>query len=198
MRFGCHAPSLVIDDHRRTEHRRWLIHLAFRHEHPWLPGESVNERRIHWLFRVSVLLKGAHALAECIGGLALALVSTSAITGLVRGLTQEELIEDPNDLVAGYLLRLAQNMTLSTQRFYAVYLLGHGVVKAFLVIGLLRNRLWAYPVSLIVFGLFIVYQVYRYSYTRGAGLMAITVLDVIVMALIWHEYRMVSRHATLR
>jgi uncharacterized membrane protein len=158
----------------------------------------MNEHRIHQIFTISVLLKGAHALIECIGGLALALISTSAITELVNALTQEELIEDPNDFVAAQLLTLAQNFTVSTQYFYAFYLLSHGVIKVFLVIGLLRNKLWAYPVSLVVLGLFIVYQLYRFSYTHGFGLIVLTVFDVFVMGLIWHEYRLVRRHLTSR
>jgi uncharacterized membrane protein len=154
----------------------------------------MNERRIHQIFEISVLLKGAHALIECIGGLVLAFVSTSAIQNLVNSLTQDELIEDPNDFVATHLLSLAQDFTVSTQHFYAFYLLSHGVIKAFLVIGLLRNKLWAYPASLVVLGLFIVYQLYRYSYTNGFGLIVLTVFDVVVMGLIWHEYRVVRRH----
>jgi uncharacterized membrane protein len=160
--------------------------------------ECMNERRVHQIFEISVLLKGAHALIECIGGLVLAFVSTSTITGLVNALTQEELIEDPNDFVATHLLTVAQNFTVSTQRFYAFYLLSHGVIKVFLVVGLLRNKLWAYPVSLVVLGLFTVYQLYRFSYTHGVGLIVLTVFDVIVMGLIWHEYQLARRHLTSR
>jgi uncharacterized membrane protein len=158
----------------------------------------MNEHRIHQIFEISVLLKGAHALIECIGGLVLAFVSTSAITSLVHALTQDELIEDPNDFVATHLLSLAQNFTVSTQYFYAFYLLSHGLIKVFLVIGLLRNKLWAYPVSLVVLGLFIVYQLYRFSYTHGFGLIVLTVFDVMVTGLIWHEYRLVHRHLASR
>jgi uncharacterized membrane protein len=158
----------------------------------------MNERRIHQIFEISVLLKGAHALIECIGGLVLAFVSTNAITSLVNALTQDELIEDPKDFVAAHLLSLAQNFTVSTQHFYAFYLLSHGFIKVFLVIGLLRNKLWAYPVSLVVLCLFIVYQLYRFSYTHGFGLIVLTLFDVMVMGLIWHEYRLVDRHLASR
>ena len=158
----------------------------------------MNERRIHQIFEISVLLKGGHALIECIGGLILVIMSTNAITSMVNVFTQEELIEDPNDFVATHLLSLAQNFTVSTQHFYAFYLLSHGLIKVLLVIGLLRNKLWAYPVSLVVLGLFIVYQLYRFSYTHGLGLIVLTVFDVMVMGLIWHEYRLVRRHLTLR
>src|SRR5258708_10300404 len=143
--------------------------------------ECMNERRVHQIFEISVLLKGAHALIECIGGLVLAFVSTDAIKRLVNALTQEELTEDPNDFVATHLLSLAQNFTVSTQRFYAFYLLSHGVIKMLLVARLLRNKLWAYPASLVVLGLFIVYQLYRFSSTHGVGLIVLTVFDVIVM-----------------
>jgi uncharacterized membrane protein len=154
----------------------------------------MNEHRIHQIFQISVLLKGAHALVECVGGLVLALVSTSTIVSLVNRLTQEELIEDPHDFIASHLMSMASNFTVSTQHFYAFYLLSHGLVKIALVAGLLRNKLWAYPASLVILSLFIAYQVYRFSYTHSAGLVVLTVFDLIVMVLIWHEYRLVQKH----
>ena len=157
----------------------------------------MNERRIHRIFEISILLKGAHALIECIGGLVLAVVGTSTIVGWVNSLTQDELIEDPNDFVGTHLSSLANNFSVSTQHFYAFYLLSHGIIKALLVVGLLRNKLWSYPASLVVLGLFIAYQIYRYSYTHGFGLIVLTVFDVFVMWLIWHEYRLVRRHLPL-
>jgi|SRR5579859_410896 len=158
----------------------------------------MNERRIHQIFEASILLKGAHALIECIGGLALAVVSTNAIANLANLLTQEELVEDRSDIIATRLLRLAQHLTVSTQHFYAFYLLSHGAIKLFLVIALIRNKIWAYPASLVVLGLFIIYQIYRYSNTHGLGLIVLTVFDVLVMGLIWHEYRLVRRHLAAR
>ena len=158
----------------------------------------MNERRIHEIFEISVLLKGVHALIECIGGLALVFVSTGAITGLVDTLTQEKLIENPNDFVATHLIHLMQDFTVGTQRFYAFYLLSHGIIKGFLVVGLLRNKLWAYPASLVCLGLFIVYQLYRYSYTHGAGLITLSIFDTFLMGLIWHEYRLLRRHLPSR
>jgi uncharacterized membrane protein len=67
-------------------------------------------------------------------------------------------------------------------------------VKVVLVAALLRNKLWAYPVSLVVLGLFIFYQLYRFSYTHSPALIALSVFDVLVIALIWHEYRIVRGH----
>jgi uncharacterized membrane protein len=154
----------------------------------------MKEQRIHQIFEVSVLLKGAHSLIECIGGVALALVSTGTISTLVNSLTQEELVEDPHDFVANHLLTWAQDFSASTKSFYAFYLLSHGMVKLFLVVGLLRGKLWSYPASLIVLSIFILYQLYRFSYTHRIGLVVLTLFDVVVMGLIWHEYHIMRRH----
>jgi uncharacterized membrane protein len=77
----------------------------------------MNEQRIHRIFEVSVLLKGARAVIECIGGLALAFVSTTSIVGWVNRLTQDELIEDPNDFIATHLLSMAQKFSVDTNNF---------------------------------------------------------------------------------
>lgn len=154
----------------------------------------LDEYRIHRLFQLSVLLKGAHALIECASGILLAVVSTQTIVGWVDWLTQDELSEDPHDFVAAHLSAMAQHFTVSSKNFYTFYLVSHGLVKVVLVAGLLMEKLWAYPASLAVLGLFILYQVYRFSYTHSPGLVALTLFDILVIVLIWHEYRLVRRH----
>jgi hypothetical protein len=103
----------------------------------------MDEHRIHQVFQLSLLLKGAHAVIECLFGIALAVVATRRIVNLVNALTQEELIEDPKDFVATHLLAMAENFSLESKHFYAFYLLSHGVLKLLLVIALLRGNLWS-------------------------------------------------------
>lgn len=154
----------------------------------------MNERRIHQLFEISVLLKGAHALIECLGGLVLALVSTDSILRLANRITRPELLNDSHDFIATHLLTWAQDFSVSTKNFYAYYLLSHGLVKVLLVIGLLRGKMWAYPASLVALGLFIAYQLYRFTDTHGIGLIILTIFDLVVMVLIWQEYKVVRHH----
>jgi uncharacterized membrane protein len=149
----------------------------------------LSERRIHRFFQISVIFKGLHALAECAGGIALYLIGTDTIVHWVDLLTQEEISKDPRDFIATHLMDLAQHLSVGSQSFYAFYLLSHGLVKIFLVAGLLREKLWAYPTSLVVLAAFIVYQVYRYSYTHSPGLIFLTVFDLVIIVLVWHEWR---------
>ncbi|WP_229517240.1 DUF2127 domain-containing protein [Paraburkholderia terrae] len=69
--------------------------------------------------------------------------------------------------MANFLLHTVQLLPIGAQKFAAIYLLGHGMKKLWLIVGLLRKRLWYYPVSMTVFGLFIAYQVYRYTFTHS-------------------------------
>ncbi|QKC68407.1 DUF2127 domain-containing protein [Mesorhizobium loti] len=156
--------------------------------------KRIDEHRIHQIFEVSLWLKGAHALTECVGGILLYVVTTDTIASWVNALTAEELIEDPNDFIAGHLSRMASHFSVASKEFYAFYLLSHGLIKLALVVGLLRGKLWSYPASLAALGLFMVYQVYRYSYTQSFGLLVLTVFDAVVMVLIWHEWRIVRQH----
>lgn len=154
----------------------------------------MDERRIHQVFEVSVLLKGAHAAVEAVGGSALALTHNQWIRQVIVQATQSELVEDKRDLIANQLITWAQGFSIETQHFYAWYLLSHGVVKLVLVAGLLMRKLWAYPTTIVVLGLFIIYQLYRYTETQGTGLLLLTALDILVVTLTWHEYRLMRHH----
>jgi uncharacterized membrane protein len=148
-----------------------------------------HEEKIHLAFEISLLLKGVFALAQIIGGIVAFFATKEFLLKTVSVLTQEELAEDPRDLVANFLLHSAQNLSISTQHFMALYLLTHGSIKLWLIIGLLREKLWYYPTAIVVFGLFIVYQLYRFNFTHSVWLLLITLVDVIVIALTWHEYK---------
>jgi len=154
----------------------------------------MREKTIHRIFDVSVALKGFHALIEILGGLALYLVSTDRIIGWINDFSQDQLVENPNDFVATHLLKFAEGFSVAQHDFYAFYLLSHGLVKLVVVAGLLREKLWAYPASFVVFGAFIAYQLYRYSYTHDVSLILLSIFDLFVIALAVHEYRLVKHH----
>jgi uncharacterized membrane protein len=80
-------------------------------------------------------------------------------------------------------------MSSATEEFAALYLLWHGVVKLALVAALLRRRRWGYLAGIAAFSLFLAYQMYRYLHTRSPELLALSIVDVFVIALTWLEYR---------
>jgi uncharacterized membrane protein len=155
-----------------------------------------RERLIHVLFDVGALAKGIDGVLEIIGGALLFLVEPSQLHHVARILLQHELSEDPNDLVATYLLHTSRHLSASTTTFAAAYLLWHGVVKVGLVAGLLLRQRWAYPTAIAAFLLFLAYQLYRYTHTGSPELLVLSVFDVFIVVLTWLEYaRLRAVHA---
>lgn len=162
---------------------------------PWRAGRALTPRRDtrEVLFLVSVWLKGIDGFLELAGGIALFAANPGLILHIVRFLTQDEITEDPRDLIANALRHSARHLTFATEHFMAIYLLVHGVVKVVLVWGLLARFLVAYPISMAIFAGFIIYQLYRYTFTHGAGLLLLSALDVAVIAFVFLEYRALRR-----
>ncbi len=148
------------------------------------------ERKIeHTFFLVSVWSKGVAGLLETIGGLLLLFIPHTGLNALVVFLTAPELAEDPTDRIATLLQRMVQELGADTKLFASGYLIVHGIIKVFLVAGLLSRRLWSYPVSLWFLAGFIAYQAYRFFFTHSLWMIALTIVDLIVAFLIWREYQ---------
>lgn len=141
-------------------------------------------------FRISLILKGLDGVLELIGGVLLLLVTPAQINDLVRFLTQHELAQDPNDLVATTLVHLTANLSGPASLFGAVYLLLHGVVKIVLVWAVLREKLWAYPWMIAFLLVFIVYQAYRILVAFTWGMVLLTAFDIFIVWITWREYRL--------
>jgi uncharacterized membrane protein len=139
-------------------------------------------------FRTALVLKGLDGLLETIGGVLLLFIRPAQIDHLAQVLTQRELSEDPHDLVATHLVKVAHHFDHSSFLFGAIYLLSHGVVKLVLVALVFADLLWAYILLIGVTGLFIVYQIYSMTQKFTLGMFLLTVFDAIVIYLTCREY----------
>jgi len=144
------------------------------------------------LFRLGMWLKAFEGTLEIVGGVALFAVTPTAIVRVVGFLTQDEITEDPRDVIASSLRRAAHSLTLSEQHFMAAYLLAHGLIKCGLAWALLRRYIPVYPLSMIAFTALVAYQLYRFTLHPQPGLIVLSLLDVVLIVLIYLEYRALS------
>jgi uncharacterized membrane protein len=140
------------------------------------------------LYYVAILLKGIDGLLETLGGFLFLFVSRATMNDAIIALTQHELLEDPDDWIANSLRQAFGHLSIGEKAFGGVYLLTHGLIKVFLATGLLRDKLWAFPISLAFLAVFIGYQVYRLCLHFSAALLLLSVFDLGVGLLIWREY----------
>jgi uncharacterized membrane protein len=148
------------------------------------------------VFEIGIVAKGINGAVELIGGLLLLFVTPVNIHHWAAVLTQGELSENPHDVVANYILHTANGLTGHAVLYGAIYLLSHGAVKLGLVVGILLNKLWAYPAMIVVLIGFIGYQLYRIALTVTVGMIALTVFDVVIVALTvreWGRQREIAR-----
>lgn len=54
---------------------------------------------------------------------------------------------------------------------------------------IVAQKLGYYPAAIVIFSLFIIYQLYRYTFTHSIMLILITILDLVVIVLTVLEYR---------
>jgi uncharacterized membrane protein len=148
---------------------------------------------LHKAFIAGIVLKGVDSVLQIIGGISLLLISPQSLNSLVLSLIKHELSEDRGDYAAGLLAHWTQDWSVSTHLFAAFYLFSHGVAKLAFVLVLLKGKIWAYHAGILFFLLFIFYQLYRYSYTRSAWLIVLSVFDGTLIYLTWEEYRRVRR-----
>ncbi len=147
----------------------------------------------HRLFRLGVIVKGVDGALEVIGGLVFLVVDPGTLNTIVRFLTAHELSEDPADEVANLLRHVVNHISSTTTLAAAIYLLGHGLIKLLLMVGLLRERLRVFPAALGFLGVFVLYQSYRGILAHSIVLALLTAGDLAVLLLIWREYRHLKR-----
>lgn len=148
-----------------------------------------EKKWFHWAFIAGAVLKAIDAFIELIGGILIFLINKALVVTIVLELTREELLEDPKDLIANYLVASAHTLTVDTQYFIALYLIVHGIIKIILSISLLKKKYWAYPAAIFVFALFVVYQIFRWSISGSIWYVILSILDIIFIYLTWYEYK---------
>ena len=160
-----------------------------------VPREQQPSRltRFDIVYRIGLALKAVDGTFEVLAGLALWLLP-DALHRLIAPLTVSEVGPHPvRNLVAYWFGRADQELVAGQHLFAIVFLLLHGVVKLVLVYCLLRGFHWVYPWALAVLGAFAVYQAWVLLRTPTVGMALLTAIDLLIMGLVWREWRVVRR-----
>ncbi|HEY5152423.1 MAG TPA: DUF2127 domain-containing protein [Candidatus Saccharimonadales bacterium] len=142
-------------------------------------------------YEIGILIKGIDGVLELIGGILVLVLNPHTITGITNFLTQDALQENPHNFIATHIAKAGSHLAAGHNIFAAAFLLTHGLVKVVLVTCLLLNKLWAYPWALVILGLFLVYQVYLLVTGPTFGMAFLSVLDVVIIGLIYREWQKV-------
>lgn len=151
----------------------------------------------HWLFEMSLAIKGLLTAAETLAGLGLLLAPNPLVARLVYWLTHYEIAERPGDTMAAWTQRAVQQFPFATQHFYGWYLMLHGGLKLTMVIMLWARVLWAYPVAMVVLAGFVTYQLAEFVHSGSPLLLLLAFFDLFMIVLIGQEYKALRANAVL-
>jgi uncharacterized membrane protein len=150
--------------------------------------QTRSARTVHRVFELAILVKGIDGVLETLGGFLILFVPLHSLDTWIRWIVENELSTESPEFIAHAARHLLEILSVSTKLFASLYLIGHGLVKMFLVYALWREKLWAFPVALWFIGLFVAYQLYRYTHTHSVALLIFALIDVCVSWFIWREY----------
>lgn len=149
----------------------------------------MHENAEEKLFIIGMWWRIAYGLLRIVFGLAVLKVVGRPLIDVLTTLMGRELIEDPNDILYTFAIRILNEHPLYITYFLAVYFIFWGIVDITLSYNLLKHKLWAFPASIAVIGVFILYELIRFSHTHSLILLWIIFLDSIILFLVQQEYK---------
>lgn len=155
-----------------------------------LPKSGPLSRWFERIYKIGVAIKGIDGLIEFGAGVAL-LISPHLVHVVLGGVAAEmgEHHAHVFQFIAEYVGRLDDNLAKSGLAFLIIFLISHGLVKLVLVYCLLREYVRVYPYALVILIGFLVYQLYVLIAAPTIGMGIFTLLDIIIIYLVWGEWR---------
>ena len=131
------------------------------------------------------------AISEVLGGISLFFLTPSRLNSAIGWIVKVKgnIDQDSQSVIMNMLINFGNNFTVSTQYLLAIYLLSYGLIKLVTLALLWKKVLWAYPLSIVVFVGFIIYQMREFLTTHSFFMIFVTVVDVIMIVLTILEYR---------
>lgn len=147
------------------------------------------QRVLHWLFEMSLVIKAVLTSAEALTGVGMFFAPNIWVARAHYWLTHFEIADRPGDTMASWTAQALVQFPVSTQHFYALYLIFHGGIKVLMVVMLWSRILWAYPAAMVLLGGFVTYELYEFSRTLSPFLLMLSAFDIFMIGLIGHEYK---------
>jgi uncharacterized membrane protein len=147
-----------------------------------------REKFLHYLFKGTVIFKGFDGILDVLSSIVLTCIPAHNRINILPFLVRKELVEDPNDLLGNYLMNISQHFLPSTIKFVILYLAIHGLVKIGMALALWSDNPKLFKIAGVVLAISIGYQMYRFTHTHSNLLLIVTIIDMLIMILLQHEY----------
>lgn len=151
-----------------------------------------EEKTSSKLFSISMWWRIVYGVMRIFFGLALLKVIGAPLIEIITSIMEHELMSKSPDIIYTFISSLLTEHNFSVTYFLSFYFIFWGSVDIFLSYHLLKDNLWAFPISMVLICLFIIYSLFRFTFTHSLILLGVVVLDIIILFLINQEYKKVK------
>lgn len=153
----------------------------------------LSPQKVSFVFLLSMWWRIFYGVLRIILGFVLLKLVGSSFTDLLTTLMTHEITLDPTDALFQFIYTLIEDHSFTVTYFVAAYLLFWGTIDVVLSVQLLRNKLWAFPVSMWLMILFVLYATYRVLHTHSLLLLGVIVLDIFIINIVYQKYRLLKK-----
>ena len=147
-----------------------------------------KEKTYGFFFRLGMWWRIFYGILRVILSFMLLRVVGIPFADIFLNLMQHEVIVDKADFLVRTISPILEHFSFTVTYFLVTYLIFWGVIDIVLSISMLRHRLWAFPISIYSIGLFVLYEIYRYTHTHSLVLLWVIFIDIVLIWLIRKEY----------
>ncbi len=151
------------------------------------------DKHLTFLFRLSMWWRIFYGFLRIALGVTLLRLVGQQLSDFIYFLMSHELTGKMSDVLLGKLYTIFEIHDFAITHFLAIYFLFWGTIDIVLSFCLLHHIRRAFPIAMGIIGLFILYGVFRFSYTHSLVLACIIVLDACILYLINDEYILLKR-----
>ena len=162
---------------------------------PTIETRSREDRALDFSFLIGIGLKILNIIGDVIVGIPLLLIQPSQIGNFIHSLTASELLENPDDKIANFLVSTTAHVTHGSLIYLGIYFLLHGLVKIGIVGALIRGSRNVYPWAIGALVALLLYQIVSIIIHFSIILTALSVLDLVIILLTLREW---YHHRTLQ
>lgn len=147
------------------------------------------------LFVVSMWWRIFYGAIRLLGALFLVKKIGLPVSSVFEKIFRRELIDDPSDLTARVFSKTFGHTHYMITHFLVLYLIFWAVIDIWLSVDMLRQKLFAFSVSMYLISFFLLYEIFRAFHTHSRTLTFFITIDAIIFWLIIKEYRKLRRQS---
>ena len=172
---------------------RIAMQLSLSESETFDPEDVTSPESMSFLFHISMWWKIFYGTARVVLGFVLLKLIGTPFNELLYSIMSHEVTNDSTDVVFQFVYQLIEDHSFTVTYFVATYLLFWGAIDIVFSILLLRHKLWAFPMSLVLMGSFILYEIYRVIHTKSLILLTLILLGLAILYLIYNEYQVLRK-----